>query len=117
MSRAPEPPPALVLAAQELEAEIRRCEEAVAEAAKARLTSEKNLGRAARALQAAADHREAMGTKVNALLAAIQAARVRADNAAAAMESRAGQIKTRVDRLASLHAATSDIPAAVREVN
>ena len=68
MPRSPQPLPALVLAAQELEAELKRCEEAVADAAETRLNSEKHLARAGRALQAAAEHREGMGAKVEALL-------------------------------------------------
>jgi chromosome segregation ATPase len=116
MARVPEPLPALVLAAQELEDEIRRCEESVAEAAKMRLNSEKNLGRAARALQAATEHRDRMGEKVNALLAAINAARGRAETAAARMETRAGEIQARMERLKSLQARVNDIADAVRDV-
>ena len=92
MARAAEPPPALVLAAQELEDELRRCEEAVADAARLRLNTDKNIARAARALKTASEHREAMGAKVNALLAAIKDAGGRADTAASRMESRAADI-------------------------
>ncbi|MBI2922208.1 MAG: hypothetical protein HYY18_14240 [Planctomycetes bacterium] len=55
MARPPARLPALVQAAQELEDELHQYENAVAEAAGMRLNSEKNLGRTARALQAAAE--------------------------------------------------------------
>ena len=104
VANAPEPPSPLVRAAQELEDELRRCEDAVADAAKARLNTEKSIGRAARALKTAAGHREQMGAKVNALVAAIQEARGRADAAAARMEARAGEIQARMERLNALQA-------------
>jgi len=115
MARSSEPPPALVLAAQQLEDELRRCEEAVAEATKARLNTEKNITRAARALKAAAEHREQIGAKVNALLAAIKDAGARADAAASRMEARAADIRARMDRLHALQSSTGEIVAAVRE--
>ena len=116
MTTGPEALPALVRAAQELEDELRRCEEAVAEAAKARLNTEKSIGRAARALKTASEHREQMGIKVNALLAAIKDAGGRADAAASRMEARAGDIQGRMERLQALQARSGEIAAAVREV-
>jgi len=105
-----------VLAAQELEDELRRCEEAAAEAARIRLNSEKHITRAARELQKAAEHRDGMGAKVNALLAAINAARGRAEEAAARMEARAGEIRARVERLKTFQALAGEIASAVRDV-
>ena len=116
MAHPSEAPSALVLAAQELEDELRRCEEAAAEAAKLRLNTEKNIGRAARALKTAAEHRDGMSAKLNGLLAAIQAARGRAEAAAARMEARAAEIQARVARLQSLQARAGEIAAAVREL-
>jgi len=116
VAHAPEPPPALVRAAQELEDELRRCEEAVVDAAKARLNTEKSIGRAARALKTAGEHRDRMGAKIKELLAAIQAAGVRAEAAATAMEARAGDIQARLERLNALQARASEIAVAVRDV-
>ena len=77
-----------MLAARELEDELRRCEKAVAEAVRLQLHSEKNIGRAARELRTASAHRDSLGGKVNAQLAAINAARGRAEDAASRMEAR-----------------------------
>ena len=116
MTQAPEPLAAIVRAAQELEEELRRCEEAVAEAARARLNSEKNIGRAARALKTAVEHHDGMAAKVNALLAAIQAAQGRAGAAASRMESRAGEIRARMDQLHALQSRAGEIADAVRDL-
>lgn len=115
MAKSSEPIPALVLAAQELEDELRRCEDAAAEAAKIRLNSEKHLTRAARTLKTAGEHREALGARVAALLAAINAARERADGAAARMEARAGEINARAGKFRALQATADGIAAAARE--
>ena len=116
MAKTSAPLPALVAAAQDLEDELRRCEEAAAEAAKIRLNSEKNLSRAAQRLKTAAEHRDGLGARVNALLAAIQAARARAEEAAARMEARAGEIRARMDRLNAFRERSGDIAAAVRDL-
>ena len=117
MAKPPPPPPAaLVLAAQELEDELRRCEEAAAEAARLKLHSEKNISRAARALKTAAEHRDALGGKVNGLLAAIQSARGRADEAAARMEGRAAEIQKRLEQLQALQTRAGEISSAAKEL-
>lgn len=116
MAKAPEASAALVRAAQELEDELHRCEEAAAEAAKIRLSTEKNIGRAARALRTAGEHRDNLGARVNALLAAIQEARGRAESAAARMEARAGEIQARMGQLQGLQARATEIAVAVREL-
>ncbi|KAF0242489.1 MAG: hypothetical protein FD180_3872 [Planctomycetota bacterium] len=108
--------PALVQAAQDLEAELRRCEDAVAEAAETRLNSEKNIGRAARALQAAAERRGALGEKVNALLAAIKEAQGRTETTVARMEARAIEVQARIEARKALQARGDEIAADVREV-
>lgn len=115
MPRPSEPTPPLVLAAQDLEEELRRCEKAVAEAVRLRLNSEKHLTRSARELKTASDHRDRMGEKVNALLAAIHAARARAEDAAARMEQRAAEIQARMAGLQSLRDRALEIATAVRE--
>jgi hypothetical protein len=115
MARSSEPPSPLVLAAQELEEELRRCEKAVADAVRLRLNSEKHIDKAARSLRTASEHRDALGGKVNALVAAVQAARVRADEAAAQMEKRAGEIQARLERLKSLQERAVGIAGSVRD--
>jgi chromosome segregation ATPase len=116
MARAADPLSPLVLAAQELEDELRRCEKAVEEASRLRLNSEKNIGRAANALKTASEDRERMAGKVQALLAAINASNGRMQEVAARMEARAVEIQARMARLETLHAGTADIGASVREL-
>ena len=116
MAKPAAPVPALVAAAQDLEDELRRCEEAAAEAAKVRLTSEKNLARAAQKLKTAAEHRDGMGAKLNALLAAINAARGRSEEAAARMEARAREIQARMERFKGFQGSAGEIAVAVRDL-
>lgn len=116
MSRRPETPSSLVSAAEQLEAEMRRCEEALADGDKLRLTSGKNVSRAARALQAAAEGHASLGARVSALLHAITEVRERADGAARRMEARAAEIRGRQERLQALQDRTGEIAAAVRDV-
>lgn len=110
-----EPPSPLVLAAQELEDELRRFENAVAEAVRLRLHSEKQIGKAARTLKTANEHLEGLGGKVNALLAAINSARARADETTARMATRAGELQARLARLQSLKERAGDIAGSVRD--
>lgn len=116
MPRSPQPLAPLVLAAQELEAELRRCEEAVADAAATRLNSEKHLGRAGRALEAAGQHHGSLGLKVAALLTAIQDAQGRAGAATARMEEVAASIRARVERLKALQDRVDAFACDVRAV-
>jgi chromosome segregation ATPase len=116
VARAPETLPALVLAAQQLEDELRRCEEAVAEAVKASLTTEKNIGRAARALKTAGEHGQQMEARVNALLAAIHGARGRAEAAASQVQTRAAEIRARMEQLQAFQARSGDISVAAKEL-
>ena len=117
MARPPEPPSPLVLAAQELEDEIRRCEKTVEEASRLRLNSEKNIGRATQALKTASEDRERMAVKVGALLAAINAGRARMEEVTSRMQARAAELQERVARLEKLQEGTAEIGAMVREVN
>lgn len=117
MARSAEPPSPLVLAAQELEDELRRCEKDVEEAARLRLNSERNVGRAAQALHAASEGRERIAGKLNALLAALNAAHDRMEEVATHMQSRALELQGRLARLEALRASTAEIAVSVREVN
>ena len=116
MAKSAEPLSPLVLAAQALEDELRHCEKAVDEASRLRLNSEKNIGRAANALKTAAEDRERMGPKVNALLTAINAGRGRMEDIAKRMEARAVEIQARMVRLEALQQNTAGIGAAVKDV-
>ena len=115
-NRPPTPAPDLVQAAQGMEDELRHCEEAVAEASKVRLNTEKNIGKAARALQKANEHREGTGARANSLMTAIQAAHARSQESTARMEARAVEIQARLQQLQALQARAETIVAAVREV-
>lgn len=117
MARASEPPSPLVLAAQELEDELRRCEKAVEEASRSRLNSEKNIVRAAQALKTASEDRERMAGRLNALLAAINGAHGRMQEAAGRMEARAVEIQARVARLEALQAGTAGMGTSLRELS
>lgn len=112
----PDPVPGLVRAAQALEEELRHCEDAVAEAARIRLNSEKNIGRAARALQKADEHRNATGARVTSLQSAILEAHGRAEAATSRMAARAAELQARLERLQGLRTRSDDIAAAVHEV-
>lgn len=113
---APEPAPDLVRAAQDLENEIRQCEETLVEASKVRLNSEKNLGRAARALQKANEHRDQTAARATALMGAIQAAHGRAEAVTSRMAARAAELQTRLQQFQDLQARVGTIAEAVREV-
>lgn len=117
MAKPGEAPSPLVLAAQELEDELRRCEQVVEEASKLRLNSEKNIGRAAQALKTASDARERMAGQVNGLLAAINVAHGRMQDVAARMEARAVEIQSRLARMETLRAGTEEVGASLRELS
>lgn len=116
MSRATDPSSPLLAAARELEEELRRCEQAVEEAVKLRLNSEKNIGRAAQALKTASEGRERMASQVTGLLNAINAAHGRMRDVAARMEARALEIQARVARMEALRASTAEVGGALKEL-
>lgn len=111
-----DPEAAIVRAAQELEAELKHCEEAVADAARLRLNTEKNIGKAARALQKANEHREQTAARVVALQSAIQAAYGRAEAATLRMAERATELQGRLQLFQAFQARGEEIAAVVREV-
>jgi len=112
----PDPVPGLVRAAQDLEDELRHCEDAVAEASKIRLNTEKNIGRSARALQKADEHRLQTAVRASALQGAILAAHSRAEAATARMAARANELQARLEQLQAIQARADGIAAAAREV-
>src|SRR5262245_36960358 len=117
MTRPSAPVPPLVAAAEDLEQPMGHYLDAVAEAEKVHLTSEKNLGRAGRALQKAADLRERMGGQLKALIDAINAARERDESAAARLEGRATEVGTRLEQLKALRERAGTIGESVRQVS
>ena len=112
----PEDRSPLVLAAQALEDELAQCEKAAEEASRLRLNSEKNIGRAAQALTAAAEARDRIGGKVGALLAEINNARGRMEALVGRMGTRAGEIQARVAKLETHRVSTAEIGGALREL-
>ncbi|MDB4997784.1 MAG: hypothetical protein JWM74_5216 [Myxococcaceae bacterium] len=82
-------------AAAALEAELRRFEELGEIARRVPLNSEKNLDRAARATQEAAEAQERVAAAVNALIAAITVARQRQEGHAHSILERAKEIQAR----------------------
>lgn len=116
VAKSPEPSSPLVLAAQELEDELRRCEKALEEASRLRLNSEKNISRAAHALKTASEDRERMAGKVQALLAAINGAQGRMQEGARRMEARAVELQERMTRLEKVQAVTAEVGSSVREL-
>ena len=82
-------------AAAALEAELRRFEELGEIARRVPLNSEKNLDRAARATQEAAEAQERVAAAVNALIGAITVARQRQEGHAQGILERAKEIQAR----------------------
>ncbi|MGZ3424733.1 MAG: hypothetical protein ACXWUG_20610 [Polyangiales bacterium] len=95
-------PTLLTEAAAALEAELRRFEELSAQAKKIPLDSEKNLQRAAKALQEAANCQEQTANLVRALVETIGGARDRQQETANGLLARAEELKSQSDTLQEL---------------
>jgi hypothetical protein len=93
---------ALAVAAEALETELRRYEQLAVAVQRERLTSEKALRRAAQKLTELGGSDARLGEHVQALLAAINAARERHDTHAAAVQARADEIRQRSEVLTGL---------------
>jgi hypothetical protein len=109
-------------AAAALEGELRRFEELGEIARRVPLNSEKNLDRAARATQEAAEAQERVATAVSALIGAITVARQRQEGHANGILERAKEIQARtaefhelLKRFGLLGEAAKDIHALVQE--
>lgn len=92
----------LTEAAAALEAELARFEELAAQACKVPLDSEKNFGRAAKAMQETADCQERTASLVRALVEAINRARDHQQKTAEAVLARAEELKARTEILEKL---------------
>jgi chromosome segregation ATPase len=85
----------LVSAASELDDELGRFEEGVADFKKLSLSSKKNLDRAAKMLEELALSEQAMGVQIQALVAAIQATRDRQLARVETVREKAEELKSR----------------------
>lgn len=92
----------LAAAAEALEQELQRFEELTVAARRVPLSSQKNLDRAARATRDAAENQEKVAVHLQALVAAITAARDRHQASAEAITARAQEIRERSAALDAL---------------
>jgi hypothetical protein len=106
----------LTEAAAALEAELKRFEEMASAARKMPLDTEKNLGRAARALQETADAQERTADLVRALVGAINQARDQQQAQAEALLARAEELKAQTENLEELLARFKTLGADAREI-
>ena len=107
----------LSAAATALETELRRYDELAAELRSGRLVSEKDLRRAAQALQALRASDARLGELVQALVAAIGTARDRQQAEAEAVQARADEIRKRSETLAALLARWEALGVGAADVN
>lgn len=106
----------LTEAAAALEAELKRFEELSAAARKVPLDSEKNLGRAARALAETADSQERTAVLVRALVEAINRARDHQQQTAEVLLARAEELKAQTENLEALLGRFKTLGADAREI-
>jgi hypothetical protein len=88
----------LVRCAEVVERELRRLEELSRSARKQELSSEKNIGRAARGLQQALEQQERLAQELRALGQAMLGMQARQEAAMAPLEARANEIQSRMAR-------------------
>jgi phage shock protein A len=112
---------ALAEAALALDRELRRFEDLAAQAARLKLSSEKNLERATEALTRAAESQDRIRTHVQDLVAAVAATRQRQESDAAALMDRAQEIANRrkefsevLERMAALGRMAKEIQEALK---
>jgi chromosome segregation ATPase len=107
----------LTEAAAALDAELREFEGKVELARKVKLTSEKNLARAAIATTDAARGQEKVVARLRALIEAIEAARARQEAQAGELQERAQDIVRRRDEFLSLRERFDAVGAEARALN
>ncbi|HVY49671.1 MAG TPA: hypothetical protein VHB21_27445 [Minicystis sp.] len=107
----------LAAAAGALDGAIARYEELVGQAAKIPLDSQKNLERAAEAVQRAATHQEQVGDLLRALAEAIASSSERQTNAAETLQRRAQEIQARSAETSALLARFEELGRDARDVN
>lgn len=106
----------LTEAAAALEAELKRFEEMASQARKMPLDSEKNLARAARALQETANAQDRTADLVRALISAINHARDQQQKQAEALLARAEELKAQTENLEALLGRFKVLGADAREI-
>lgn len=107
----------LTEAATALEAELRKFESKVELAGRVKLTSEKNLERAAVATTEAARGQEQVIARLRALIEAIEAARRRQEAQAGELQERAQEIVRRRDEFVQLRSRFDAVGAEARGLN
>ena len=112
-----EPAAQLTEAAAALEAELHQFESRVELARRVKLTSEKNLERAAQATTEAAQSQELVVASLRALIEAINAARARQEAQASQLQERGQEIVRRRDELLALRARFDAVGAEARGLN
>jgi chromosome segregation ATPase len=117
----PDKPSALAEAALALDRELRRFEDLAAQAARLKLSSEKNLERATEALTRAAESQDRIRAHVQELVAAVAATRERQESDAANLMERAQEIAGRrkefsevLERMAGLGRMAKEIQEALK---
>ena len=113
----PSGPGGLGEAAALLEQALRRFEELTGTARRFPLNSQKNIERAARATQEAAESQEAVATQLHALIDAINVARDRNQAASDAIRARAEEIRARTEDLTTLMQRFAGLGEAATEIN
>jgi DNA repair exonuclease SbcCD ATPase subunit len=99
MTKSPHPASELVRCAEAVERELRRLEELSRGAVQAKLNSEKNIGRAGRALQQALEQQERLAEELRAFGQAIQGMQARQEAAMEPLGARASELQARMSRL------------------
>jgi chromosome segregation ATPase len=92
----------LAAAALALDEELERVEALAAAAARVPLTSERNLERAARTVNEAAQAQQRVGERIQTLVAALNTARERNEATVAALSARGAEVQQRHDELGAL---------------
>jgi DNA repair exonuclease SbcCD ATPase subunit len=100
MAKSPNPTSELVRCAEAVERELRRLEELSKSALQAKLTSEKNIARAGRALEQAIEQQEHLAQELRAFGQAIAGMQARQEAAMGPLGARAGELQARMARLA-----------------
>lgn len=108
---------------QRLDEELARFDQLAQTARKVQLTSERNLQKAARAINDAAESQRRVAEHIQLLIEAISAARTRHDEVAAALlttrdqvEARAERFEAQLGRFAALGKEAADISGQVRDL-
>lgn len=124
MAKSADPVSELVRCAEVVERELRRLEELSRSARKQELSSEKNIGRAARGLQQALEQQERLAQQLRAFGQVMQGMQARQEAAMAPLAARASEIQARLaqhtehmQRFAALGTRAKDTVTALIELS